>query len=141
MKKIIISALVLFNYAGFSNNTGSELLAVPTYTQVDKIKGGLFGYKKVSTDTDTNGNSITICENPGLTRCRIKSSALKTELTDSQLTEIDNMVSKLIDVENTKGNFVYNKDFLVIYNYIIDTNSINYVIYNKTEAKEHGFIL
>lgn len=142
MKKIIISAFVLGSYAGLANDTGSELLAVNTYTQVNKIKGGLFGYKSVTSDTDTNGNSVTVCENPGTTRCRIQAFTInpgRDGLNPHELEEIDKLVTERLSIEKTKGDFVFNNDFLVVYDYIVEKNALSYTIYDRDSAKENGF--
>ena len=128
--------------AAYSNNSGSGLLAVPTYTQINKINGGLFGYRDVSTGPDTNGNSITICKDPGIHRCRIKPADVVTGggLNEEQLEEIDNLVTAAISPANPSGQFMYGTDYLIVYTYDVNTNQTIYTIYTYAEAVALGLL-
>lgn len=144
MKKILIVSLVALGINAYSNNhTGSTLLAVsqPTYNQVNKIKGGLFGYRSVSTDKDTRGNTITMCVNPGLKRCMVHAFIIgDTPWTTEESEALDTHVNSLITPENTSGTFLYDESVVVTYTYNVDTNALSYNVYSIQSATENGIV-
>lgn len=144
MKKLFIVSLVAMGMNAYSNNhAGSALLAVsqPTYNQVNKIKGGLFGYRSVSTDKDTHGNTVTMCVNPGLRRCMVHAFVVgETPWTAEESEALDTYVTSLITPENTSGTFLYDGSVVVTYNYNVDTNGLSYNVYSIQSATENGIV-
>lgn len=146
MKKLLLIAFVTIGIAANANeiekNIGSELLAVstPTYTQVNKIRGGLFGYGSVKTTTDNNGNKITMCVNPGLKRCKSAADIVigGTTWTEQECDALDRHIAGLITPEHTSGTILYNPDTVVTYTYNIDTNHLSYNMYSVQSATENG---
>lgn len=144
MKKLFIISLLVLGMNAYSNdNTGSTLLAVstPTYNQVNKIKGGLFGYRSVSTDKDHNGNTITNCSNPGLKKCAVNAFLIdETTWTVEQSENLDKFITGLITPENTSGTVLYNNSVVVTYRYNVDTNGLTYNVYSIPSATENGIV-
>lgn len=142
MKKILIVFLFVLGMNAYANNKpGSDLLAVsqPTYNQVNKIKGGLFGYRSVTTDKDTHGNTITMCQNPGLKRCIVNAFVIdETPWTAEESENLDRYVTSLITPENTSGTFLYDGSVVVTYKYNVDTNGLSYNVYSIQSATENG---
>ncbi len=139
MKKIMISALTLISCASYATNCGNDLLCVPTYTQVNQINKGIFGYKHVDTNKDTKGNIITVCENPGIHKCKTSAAIANSDLTADELAEVETMVMSKISPSSLNGSFIYNTNFLVKFEVGADTRALNYIIYTRAEATLYGF--
>ncbi|MCC6181214.1 MAG: hypothetical protein IT237_05215 [Bacteroidia bacterium] len=147
MRTLIISAICLSTIKGFAINPDAELLSTPTYTTITKSNGGLFGYKYVDATITSNGNggfnAILACSDPGMTSCKWKNAqAFETELSNDELNEVEILVFEKIQNsrdEIQKGNFIYNNNFLVLYDYNLEENKLEYKILNREEAKEYGF--
>ena len=140
MKKIIISVFALTVYTTHATNNTYGLLSVPTYTQVNQINKGLFGYKEVYTTTDTHGNQVTVCQNGGFQKCRTGASTIANSgLGDNQIEEIERLIMNSVTESNPSGSLVYNALYLVQYNCDLNTKSLQYTIYTKDEAASYGF--
>lgn len=143
MKKILVITLLALGATTYANNhTGSNLLAVatPTYNQINKIKGGLFGYRSVATTTDNNGNKITNCSNPGRKKCNVELLVGETPMTAEQHDALDRYITSLLTPEHTSGTVLYNEKTVVTYSYNIDNNGLTYNVYSLQSAAENGII-
>lgn len=145
MKKILLAGLISAGIGAYANKqVGSELLAVstPTYNQINKIKGGLFGYRSVDTTTDNNGNKITNCQNPGLKRCLASAEIVvgETTWTPEQAEELDKYVTSIVTLEHTSGTFLYNGSCVVSFEYNVDRNALSYSVYSIQSATENGLV-
>lgn len=144
MKHALILSFALLAIKGYSSEQSSgaaSLLAVPTYTyhQVNKIKGGLFGYKSVSTTTDNNGNKITNCQNPGTHRCKADYVVVDgIEWSAEQADELDNFVTGQVRPEHTSGTVLYKDRYVVSFYYSIDDHALSYNLYTLHAAQEAG---
>ena len=60
------------------------------------------------------------------------------DLNPHQADEIDNLVREKLSPEALKGKFVYSNDFLVVYQYIVEKDVLQYTVYDKVDAKANG---
>ncbi len=142
MKKIIILSFLIMTIKGYSkmNMQIDGLLSVstPTYSQVNKVKGGLFGYRSVSAGNDTRGNYIVNCSNPGTKKCVAAIVVNNTPLPLEECDAIDKAVYSLITSDNTSGTTLYKEVYVIAYIYDVDSNKLTYSVYSLDSARENG---
>jgi hypothetical protein len=130
---------------GYSNITppvteGLLTVSSHTYSQVNKIKGGIFGYRDVETKFDTNGNKITNCEKPGIRKCVAALVVNDNPLSTEEAEALDRYITGLITPEHTSGTVLYNEVYVITYQYSIEQNGFTYSVYSLDSAAENGIV-
>lgn len=147
MKKILIVLFAIMLNEGFSNNpmlytvnTLPAITTAPTITVVVRSNGGLFGYKTVTSQTTGQGDITTACGNPGFNRCHIGAFVVNDGgLSAEEVQKIDDLVLKTIKEDKTEGQFVYESNYLVVYDYNVHVGRLKYQILTKEEADKKGY--
>jgi hypothetical protein len=147
MKKAIFIGALFFALEGKSEVNSNYLYAVPTYTKVIRHQGGFFGYKYINQTSTSNGsggsNVLLACSDPGSSKCKLNTSTsmVSGNLNDDDSAAIDVIITNRVLQSNgteSSGQFIYNTDFLVVYNYEIDTDKLTYEVYTREEAIQLG---
>lgn len=130
MRKIV---LIVFVFLGTKTCFG--------WTKIEKYNGGFFGYKLV-TESHSGPNHMLACADPGKKSCSWAGLVVSTdgEVKEEQLKEIDDIINKNVLSERFEGTFYYGSNFYVHYSYDLDSDRLNYEVYNLKEAHELGFI-
>lgn len=135
MKKTMLFCIALFS--GMAMN--AEVFVTQSH-------GNWWGFKYVQ-ETYDNANYMLTCQGYGWNRCRfhllcpeITAQPGYGNLTEAALNTIDETVIKNVTESNTSGKFIYNSEFVVVYNYDIDNDKLDYTIYSLEEAKTAGLI-
>jgi hypothetical protein len=154
MKKIIILTFLMLtikahcstmpvvpNIEAHIKSTSLLAARTGTYSQINRSKGGLFGYRSVNTDKDHMGNTVTDCRNPGLKKCIASPYVVVVDdapMPSEDAQRLDAHVEGLITENSHSGTFLYDNYCVVSYTYNVDTDLLSYNVYSIQTATELG---
>ncbi len=129
MKKILIITFAFLPFLGLS------------WEKILKENGGFFGYKRI-TYHEAGPNSTLACADPGRTSCSkanalVSSTSGGSGISDDIIQAVDRIIEDKIRNENLEGSFVYSSYF-VKYQFNVEQNKLEFIIYTELEAHELG---